>query len=340
MQTLTYAKNKKFFIVLFVLISGLSLSSEAFAQSLSLKSVKSEYRVGDSFAVSLAINTDGKPINTVSGTIIVPPEMLKIIDVRSGNSIISLWVERPHEDVGRGTIAFTGGVPGGFNGSDGPIVSFGVRAARAGSVTLDVRDFRVLLNDGEGTEVNASIKPLTITIKEAAPKPVPPPSKKGEEVLPPPAPSPEPQEVYQPAPDTVPPEPFAPLISQHPSVADNKFFVSFFAVDKDSGISHYEIREEPVVLSWFTNVFSADWVRGESPFVLRNQLWINRVRVRAYDNSNNVIESVAVKPLDLIVIWILVIILIVIIAALMIYISRLRQENKTRGRVGKPSNNV
>lgn len=325
------------FNVVFVLFIFFPISIHA--QSLSLKSVKQEYRVGDSFAVSLSINTDGKPINTVSGTIAVPPDLLPIIDVRSGNSIISLWVERPQEDAARGTITFTGGVPGGFNGSDGPILSFGVRAARAGVATIDLRDFRVLLNDGEGTEVPVSLKPLTITIKEAASKPLPPPPKKGEEVLPPPMPPPsvEPQEVYQPAPDTVPPEPFTPLVSQHPSVADNKFFVSFFAVDKDSGISHYEIREEPLVVSWFTDLFSADWMQGESPFILRNQLWMNRVRVRAYDNANNVIESAVVKPLDPIIIWILVIVLIVIIAALMIYISRLRRERNVRKNSKSPS---
>lgn len=310
--------------LLFALISGLSLSSEVFAQSLSLKSVKQEYRVGDSFAVSLALNTDGKPINTVSGTIVVPPEFLPIIDVRSGNSIISLWVERPQEDVARGTIAFTGGVPGGFNGSDGPILSFGVRAARVGIATIDLQDFRVLLNDGEGTEVTAGFKPLMIVINEVAALPSPV----------------EPQEVYQPAPDTVPPEPFTPLVSQHPSVADNKFFVSFFAVDKDLGISRYEIREEPLVLSWFTDLFSADWTQGESPFILRNQLWMNRVRVRAYDNANNITESAVVKPFDPMVIWIFVILLIVIIAVLMIYISRLRHENKTRGRSTKSFNSV
>ncbi|OGF62283.1 hypothetical protein A2926_04305 [Candidatus Giovannonibacteria bacterium RIFCSPLOWO2_01_FULL_44_40] len=271
------------FVLIFVVISVLPFAASA--QSLVLKAPKTTYNVGDSFQVTLSVNTEGKSINTLSGKIQFPTSKFQILDTRYGNSIISLWVERP--TVSGGTISFTGGIPGGFSGSAGPILSFGVKARAEGSASISLSDIKILLNDGLGTEAQASAAPFKLTIKKAPPVP-----KATEDA------APAPKEVYVPPSDTSPPESFIPMISRHPTVADNKYFVSFFAVDKDTGIGKYQIREEPLIVSLITTKFNTELRDAESPYILKGQYWTYEVVVRACDQAGNCTEGFAVKPLS------------------------------------------
>jgi hypothetical protein len=283
-----------------LVILGLALFSNiASAETISLKSAKTTYRVGDSFQVTLSINTDGKSINTIAGQVAVPTDKLQITDLRYGNSILTLWVDKP--TIGSGLISFSGGVPGGYNGSNGPILNFTVKAKKTGSVTISLQDFQVLLNNGLGTAAtNLTLGKLVLTINEALPPPPSPTVPKEEK----------PVEVYVPAADTVAPENFIPIVSHHPSVADNKFFVSFSAVDKDSGVAYYEVREEPWLLRLITDKFSSAWQKADSPYILRGQWWSYKVWVRAYDGAGNMTENFAIKPLHPYLVWLLIVLLV------------------------------
>ena len=292
----------------------------AFAQSLNLKSAKSSYNVGDSFSVSLSINTDGQAINTMSGAVVIPTDKFQIADVRYGSSIISLWVEKPTINYSNGTIIFTGGIPGGYNGSSGPILSFGLKAKKVGSAVIGLQDIKVLLNDGIGTELkNISLNALSLNINEAPAKPV-------QET--PAAPEKKTEEVYAPTPDIVPPENFIPVISRHPSIENNKFFASFFAVDKDTGISYYEVEEKPFLLSWITDKFNKPFIKADSPNILRGQYWSYRVVVRAYDQAGNYTTGFADKPFSPVILWIFVLILIVIAVIVTRFVSRPQRRKK------------
>ncbi len=275
-KTNQYTKIAVLFFAFFL------FSHYAQAQIAFLTAPQSAYRVGDSFTVSLSVDTLGKSINTVSGVIDIPQDKLQIVDVRYGNSIVTLWAEKPSINPANGTISFAGGIPGGYGGSNGPMLTFGLKARRTGSPLTFLKDVKILLNDGLGTEVqNVTLKNLTLTIKGAAPLPKVPEkeiSAPPEEVLPP---------------DTVPPEHFTPLISNHPAIEDNKYFVAFFAVDKDSGIARYEVKEE----SRFIPLFSAEYTEAKSPYILQYQKWPSRVYVRAYDQAGNYVDAYSFKPL-------------------------------------------
>jgi len=317
---------KKFKIIFLLSVFYFLLSTFAHAQSLSLKSAKTSYNVGDSFSVSLVLDTGGQIINTINGSIGIPLDKFQILETRYGNSIISLWVERPAINANR-TITFSGGVPGGFGGSSGPILSFSLKAKEAGSGKIGLQDVKVLLNDGQGTELkNISLKILTLTIKEPPPAPKvekkAPPKPKEEKVE-------EIKEVYLPPPDTIPPESFIPLVSRNHSVADNKYFVSFFAVDKDSGISRYEITEEPLILSYITSKFDKPAIAGESLYVLRGQWWAYKVVVRVYDQAGNSAEGTALKPFRPILILIFVAILIISAIVITYFVSRRSNPRKS-----------
>jgi len=251
-------------------------------------------------------------------------DKFQILDTRYGNSIISLWVERPKIDNAKGIISFAGGVPGGFGGSNGPILSFSLKAKKTGAEMVLLEGIKVLLNDGLGTELkNVSLKTLSLTIKE------PPPLPKVEEKLPPKPEEEKPVEVYLPPPDTIPPESFIPLVSRNPGVADNKYFVSFFAVDKDSGISHYEVSEEPIIISKLTSKFNLPWQTTESLFILRGQIWGYKIIVRAYDQAGNYTDGIAFKSFHPILILIFVVILIILAIIITYFTSRRHMPRKS-----------
>ncbi len=276
----------------FLLVAGVAVVPHvAAAQSLFLKVPKTAYETGDSFQASLVIETGGQSINTVSGLIDIPQDKFQILDVRYGSSVITLWVDKPKIDYGRGVITFAGGIPGGFNGSAGPLLNFGLKARRVGAGTFTLQDIKVLLNDGQGTEMKGVVvKPLVLSVRTPAPMPLSPPAP---QAFPP---AEQQQEASLPPPDIVPPESFIPMVSRHPSVADDKYFASFSAVDKDTGIAYYEIKEKPSLLGRFTDKFDTPWVRGESPYILRGQWWGYEVFVRAYDQAGNSTVASAQKP--------------------------------------------
>ncbi|MFA4890589.1 MAG: cohesin domain-containing protein [Candidatus Paceibacterota bacterium] len=313
----------KFIFLLSALCFLLSVAP-ALAQSLILKSAKSSYNVGDSFSVSLSINTDGQAINTISGTISVPTDKFQIVDVRYGSSIVSLWVDKPKIDYNNGTIIFTGGIPGGYNGSNGPILSFGLKAKKVGSAVVGLQDIKVLLNDGIGTELkNISLNTLSLNISEAPAKPVQETPAEPEKN--PPAGG---EEIYAPTPDITPPENFIPVISRHPSIENNKFFASFFAVDKDTGISYYEVEEKPFLLSLVTDKFNKPFIKADSPNILRGQYWSYRVIVRAYDQAGNYTTGFADKPFSPIILLIFVLILIAISIIVTRFVSHPQRRKK------------
>lgn len=272
------------------------------AQALILKAPKATYSVGDSFQISLLIDTHGQIINTVSGKIVVPQDKLAIIDTRYGNSIITLWVDRPK--ISGNEIIFSGGVPGGFGGSAGSILSFGVKAKSEGDALVTLADIKVLLNDGLGTELVVAKESLSLSIKKAVIKtPVPTPTPQSPTTTPATEEPPTPIEVYAPSPDTVHPEAFIPIVSSNPTVADNKYFVSFSAVDKDSGIGHYEITEKPFLISFITSKFDTAPANIESPYVLKWQIWPTEIFIKAYDQAGNFKEGYATKPMHPGLLW-------------------------------------
>lgn len=266
------------------------------AQSLNFTSAKTSYNVGNSFLVSLYINTNNIPINTISGAIRVPADKLRITETRYGNSIITLWVERPNANAAAGTITFAGGVPGGYNGSAGPLLSFVVRTLSTGFAPISLQDINVLLNDGLGTVLdNLTLGKLNLTISKA------PPPKKDEVAA-----EPEEPEIYVPPSDTTPPESFMPTIGRHPDIAENRYFVSFFAVDKDSGIARYEVKEKPLIFSYFTESFDTPWTITDSPYIATHQHLTREVIIRAYDQAGNFREESVFKPVHPTLIWIFI----------------------------------
>jgi len=244
-------------VVMVFQISFLGL--QASAAEITVDSGSQEIRIGDQFKVDVTLNTEGEYLNAIEGRLIFPEELIEIKDIRTGSSIINFWIEKAA--VGSGNeIEFSGITPGGYIGPGGLIFSAIFQSKNNGSGLIRIDDVRVFRNDGEGTEVNATVSNFDFIVSEEAPR--------RELELP---------EIK----DIDPPETFLPIIAIDPTVFEGKYFLVFVAQDKGSGIDHYELREG-----------KGDFTIAESPHLLVNQRLDKEITVKAVDKSGNELEVV------------------------------------------------
>lgn len=218
---------------------------------------------GQLLEVRLKINAEGQDINAIEGDILYPANLLELKEIRDGNSIITFWAQRP-KDAG-GKVEFSGIIPGGFNYSGAAILSLVFRVKSPGEGKIYPRDFRLLLNDGQGTPVPAELEGAILNL---------PALPLDEDSL------------YKEVKDSSPPESFIPEISKSSGLFDGKFFVVFATQDKGSGMDYFEVAESLNEVSG-ENYTRLDWKRAESPRVLKDQSLKSFVYVKAVDKSGN-----------------------------------------------------
>lgn len=242
---------------------------------------------GDSVTLSLRLDTDeDECVNTVDATIHYD-ESIRAVDVSRGDSILSIWVEDPVINEEAHTITFAGGIPGGYCGripgdpsltnvvlklvfrSPGLTVGGG-NTSQAGRVWID-ENVQVLLHDGYGTNTNTRLQDSVINLL----------STPGTQVV-----DLWRGEVTQ---DGDLPSDFSITLTKDDTAFSGKYFVVFNASDKQSGIDHYELMEEP-----FSEFYSfrwgradAPWVTVTSPYVLEDQTLNSTIRIKAIDKAGN-----------------------------------------------------
>ena len=215
---------------------------------------------GDTFLANLKISTPDKSINVVDGTLLYDNNRLEIKEISTGGSLFALWPKPPVFSNDKGTLSFVGGVSGGFQGEGGSVLRVVFLAKSEGKAQIDFLDgFLLFLNDGKGTSINPWLKPLSLSIL-----------KKPADVLP----KNEWREFMEK--DKTPPEFVEAIISHDSHLFDNQYFVSFFAVDKNSGIAYYEIKEG-----------ERGFIRIESPYLLQDQSLKEIVRIKVVDRADN-----------------------------------------------------
>ncbi|MBI2474125.1 MAG: hypothetical protein HYV68_00315 [Candidatus Taylorbacteria bacterium] len=276
------------------------LAPPVFGQTAKFRVLESDIRLEDSFVVQVLIDTGGKKINAVEGAV-QTSSGLTIQDVRYGDSMLTLWPKAPLID-SAGRLSFQGGVPGGYSGSGGLLFTFSVRANQIGGHRIYFGDFKAFLHDGQGTELNPIEKrTVNILVKEGS-------SNRGPKI------------VDLQSGDTEAPEFFVPLVAREASVLDNRYFVSFSAVDKHSGIQSYRVVESPFILRLFGLKTVHD--NAVTPVALKYQYWPSRVTVSATDKAGYSAEVTVSKSQDKYVLGIFGAALISICAGLFIRARR------------------
>lgn len=322
-----------FFLVYFV-----SAAQTAEAATLYIDPFSVDVLKGDTVTLAVRLDTDeGECVNTVD-SVITYGEGIQAVDVSRGKSILSLWVEEPVIDKDQRKITFAGGIPNGYCGripGDPSLTNvvaeiifrapgFSVGKAENASALIQFDPMsRVLLNDGFGTEANLKTIPTTINLLQQV-------GTSSQDIW---------RDVVQD--DKTPPQPFSIDLVEDSNVFDGKYYIVFNTTDKQSGVDHYEVIEEPRsdIYSFRWGRADAPWVETKSPYVLKDQSLSSIIRVRALDKAGNERITVFIpddseRPIGLIV-WILGGIGALLVAGLIGAITLLiiRRRNRKRGEV-------
>jgi hypothetical protein len=251
---------------------------------------------GDTVTMSLRIDTDeGECVNVVDA-VIQYDEGIRAVDVSRGDSILNLWVEDPKIDDAARTISFAGGVIGGYCGRAAgdprltnviaKIVFQSPGFAISGADTntnpaISISDeSSVLLNDGSGTEAVLRTQGGVVHLVSV--------------------PASERTDAWNDLvnSDTVPPSDFSITLTRDDTAFDGKYFITWNTQDKQSGIDHYEIMEEPLDELYAFNWGRADapWIETQSPYVLKDQTLNSTIRVKALDKAGNETIALLIPP--------------------------------------------
>lgn len=216
----------------------------------------SEHGKGDVFKVDVMADSEGDSINACEAEISFDRNKAEVIDISTGGSILSLWPEAPRYYNDQGRILLTGGMPGGFKGQ-GKVVSVVFKAIGPGQgfIIFD-EGSRILMNDGNGTVAELEKRSASFAVSSA--------------------PGGDDQWGKELSEDKNPPRPFKIKKGSDPAIFEGKYFISFSATDRETGIAYYQVKEG-----------SSDWVTADSPYLLENQDPSQEISVRAVDKAGN-----------------------------------------------------
>jgi hypothetical protein len=256
-------RNKKLLYAL--AFSALFLPCTTLASSVYVDTSHPDFFVGDTILFSVRVDSENKDVNVVEGSVLLdyPAGSVSLVGINVSGSKFPLWPGKPFPLENNTGISFAGGSPGGLNSKDAVVFNFVLKLQEAGKVTLTPSNLSVYLHDGKGTKDVATAKSLVIDVLP----------KKGDMQLV--------DDLSKlTSSDTTPPEPFEISSGQVSSVFDGKRFLSFNAVDTQSGISHYEVTEAGLLP-----------VRSSDTYVLQEQNKSVQVKILAYDLAGNKRES-------------------------------------------------
>lgn len=263
--------NRNFFTLFFLIFFCLFFSLRVEGAVLFFEKSFQDYYLNDIFLIHLEIDTQAERINAVQAEINFPQEKLKVVDIIKENSIFSLWPEEPKLSNEGGKIFFVGGIPFGFEGK-GKILTIAFKVISAEKEEIKEINFgencMALLNDGLGSRAKLTTKNSQILIHPILSEN---PKNELDKIL---------------KNDTFSPEPFQIFLSKTPLIFNGKYFISFFALDFQSGIDHYEIKEG-----------NGPWRKTNYNFyLLEDQTLKSEIKVKAIDKAGN--EQISVLKLS------------------------------------------
>ncbi len=227
--------------------------SPVLATNVFFETKEKEMKTDREFEVVLLFDTENESINAMESEIIFSSN-ISLKKIQEGNSIISLWVEKPRLILDN-KIIFSGITPGGYIGEKGMVLKLIFKTEEEGKAFIQLKNLKTLKHDGEGTEVNVNSKNLELLILDKSTSAEP---------------------IIEKIKDTHPPEYFEAIISRDENIFEGKYFLVFNTQDKGFGIDYYEVKEG-----------ERPFVRAESPYLLENQDLNEDIIVRVVDRIGN-----------------------------------------------------
>lgn len=155
-----------FIIILFVFFFLFSLPGTSRAATFLLSPQSGNFSIGDTFSVSILLDTKGQSINALEVALSFPPDMLQIVSPSTGQSVIGVWTAPPKFNNVFGTMELQGGIPGGITSSNALVSTVTFRVKSVGEGIIKFLDkSKVLLNDGLGTNVLKETKNAVYNFK-------------------------------------------------------------------------------------------------------------------------------------------------------------------------------
>ncbi|USN92152.1 MAG: hypothetical protein H6782_04740 [Candidatus Nomurabacteria bacterium] len=272
-------------LVTFVLLPNVTLGA-----SLYIDPASSTLYRGDSIKVAVRLDTDeanNECVNAIDG-VLTYTDNIAPVDVSLGSSIFSVWVETPTINKEDRTVTFAGGVPNGYCGRivgdpmltnvvaeivfRSPGFSVGGGSSEEALAKLSFSDeTTAYLNDGLGTKADLSTYGATVELKPQA----------GQSQVN--------DWKNQITADKIAPEEFSISVQKDNKAFSGDHFIVFNTTDKQTGIDHYEVMEEPLAQlgSFQWGRADAPWVIERSPYVLKDQSLNSIIRVKAVDKAGN-----------------------------------------------------
>jgi hypothetical protein len=222
---------------------------------------RADFFAGDTVLVSVRVDTEGKNINIVEGIVRLDyaGNAIAITNINTAGSLFSLWPNKPLPSDDNTSVSFVGGSPGGLIADDAVLFNLALKLQKEGKITLSPHNIGVYLNDGKGTKDRVTATDFTLTV---APETDGVPTT--DDVAP---------ILSQ---DKTPPADFEPMLGRDSALFENRYFLSFFTTDAESGVAYYEVQEG-----------GGAFVQGESPYLLQDQSVRNPIHVKAVDRAGN-----------------------------------------------------
>lgn len=258
-----------------------------YAATLYMDPNTAELKRGDTITVAVRLDAgQDECVNAVDG-VITYSDNIQPVDISRGNSILSLWVEEPVINKEKHTITFAGGIPNGYCGRiagdprltnnviDMQFQSPGLQIGTPNSGTTAHIDFdpqtHVFLNDGQGTIASTSLFGSQIELLKETGNAIQDPWN----------------DLVRS--DQIAPEKFGIDLERTPNAYSDKYFIVFNTTDKQTGIDHYEVMEQPLSSKNFFGwgAANAAWKTAKSPYVLEDQSLNSTIRVKAIDKAGN-----------------------------------------------------
>ena len=172
--------NRKFskyiiwFSVGLALLFGVSLAGpvEAAGASLSIYPQSGTFTTGNTFDVSVFVNTSGQNVNAVKVDLKFDPEKLQVITPAKGLSAVGVWIFPPSFSNTKGRVTLQGGFSGqGINTSEGLVSVIVFEAVSQGKTEVNFLDSSlVLVGEKEGVNILTSVNRGIYDIIPSPPK--------------------------------------------------------------------------------------------------------------------------------------------------------------------------
>ncbi len=156
-----------------VTVCALLFPSLSQAATLSVSPGTGVYKTGQIFTVNVVVNTSGVPVNAADGSLTFDPHELNVVAVNRTSSIFNLWTAEPTFSNSAGTISFSGGVPTGYTGAGGVVMSITFKSVTSGTAHVTIGTASVLAADGRGTNVLTAMNSGTYTLAAVDSTPAP-----------------------------------------------------------------------------------------------------------------------------------------------------------------------